>query len=122
MVITELTGKVFRVVCRISKWVLGIVVILMFGALTLTFYQQWQVKNSVENGMTRVEVVKELGEPRLELEELGFCKDDAWLGDCVAARQSGAVCYLIWKYGIDTYFVIGLDKDDRVVFHDMEDA
>ena len=122
MGITELAGKVFRVVYRISKWVLGIVAILIFAALALSFYQQWQVRNSVENGMTRVEVVKELGKPRLELEELGFCKDDAWLGDCAAARQSGAVYYLIWKYGIDTYFVIGLDKDNRVVFHDMGDA
>ena len=67
-------------------------------------------------------MVKELGEPRLELDELGFCSNDTRLGDCEAACQSGADSYLVWKYGIDTYFVIGLDNDFRVVFHDMGDA
>ena len=122
MNITELIGKGLWLVYTLGKWTLGVMVILLFAALALSIFHQSQVKNSIENGMTRAEVVRELGEPRLELEELGFCSNDTWLGDCEAARQSGAVSYLVWKYGIDTYFVIGLDRDSRVVFHDMGDA
>jgi hypothetical protein len=120
--ITELAGKGLRLVYTLGKWSLGVMVVLISGALVLSIYHQSQVKNSIENGMTRVEVVRELGEPRLELEELGFCNNDTWLGDCEAARQSGADSYLVWKYGIDTYFVIGFDNDSRVVFHDMGDT
>ncbi|MCK5382990.1 MAG: hypothetical protein KAJ65_04445 [Gammaproteobacteria bacterium] len=122
MNITELTNKILRLVYTLAKWVLGIFALAIFVAVAVSLFQQSQDKNSIENGMTRVEVIAELGEPRLELEELGFCTDDAWLGDCEAARQSGAVTYLLWKYGIDTYFVIGLDEENRVVFHDMGDA
>ena len=118
----KLTGKILHLVYKLGKWMLGIFAIAMFVAVAFSLFQQSQVKNSIENGMTRAEVVAELGEPRLEMEELGICTDDAWLGDCEAARQSGAVIYLLWKYGIDTYFIIGLDRADRVVFHDMGDA
>jgi len=122
MGIAEFAGKGIRLVYAFAKWTLGIVVIGVFASLALSLLHQSQVKGSIENGMTRAEVVRELGEPRLELKELGFCSNGAWLGDCAAARQSGAVVYLLWKYGIDTYFVIGLDRESRVVFHDMGDA
>jgi hypothetical protein len=118
----ELTHKILRIVYTLGKWALGIFALAMFVTVAFSLYQQSQYKNSIENGMTRAEVVAELGEPRLEMEELGICTNDAWQGDCEAARQSGAVIYLLWKYGIDTYFIIGLDAKDRVVFHDMGDA
>lgn len=122
MRIAELTGKLFLLVYRVGKWTLGIVAALIFTVLVFSLGRQELLKRSIERGMTRAEVVAELGKPRLELEELGFCSNGSWLGDCEAARQSGAVRYLVWKYGIDTYFVVGLDKDARVVFHDMGDA
>ena len=94
----------------------------MVAVVGYSLFRQSQMMDSIETGMTRTEVVAELGEPRLELEELGFCEHDDWLGDCEAAQQSGAVHYLVWKYGIDTYLVVGLDKDGRVVFYDIGDA
>jgi hypothetical protein len=72
--------------------------------------------------MTEAEVIAEMGEPRLELDEPGFCRDDIWPGDCEGAWQSGAARYLVWKDGIDTWFVVGLGGDSRVVFHDVGDA
>ena len=122
MRITELAGKGIRLLFTAIRWVLGAIALLIFVTLALSLYQQSRVMRSIEQGMTQAEVVAELGEPRLELVELGFCRDNVWLGDCEAARQSGAVRYLVWKYGIDTWFVVGLDGDSRVVFYDMGDA
>lgn len=119
---TELPEKFFRLVYALGKWTLGVIAILIVSVLVFSLGQQSLIKRSIENGMSRAEVIEEPGEPRLELEEPGFCKDDSWPGDCEAARQSGAVRYLLWKFGIDTYFVIGLDKDSRVVFHARGDA
>lgn len=122
MGISELAAKGVRFVYAFVKWTLGTIAVLVLAALVFSLGQQWLIKRSVETGMTRAEVIEKLGEPRLELEELGICTSGTWLGDCEAAGQSGAVRFLIWKYGIDTYFVIGLDADSRVVFHDMGDA
>ena len=119
---TVLIRDIFRVVFRFVVWALGIATLLMVAVVGYSLFQQSQMMDSLETGMTRSEVVKELGEPRLDLEELGFCEHDDWLGDCEAARQSGAVQFLVWKYGIDTYLVVGLDKGGRVVFYDIGDA
>ena len=122
MSIPELAGKGIRFLFISVKWLLAGIATVVLVVLALSLYQQARIMHSIQPGMTQVEVVAELGEPRLERYELGLCNDHVWLGDCKAAQQSGAVRYLIWKYGVDTYFVVGFDSDSRVVFRDMGDA
>lgn len=81
----------------------------------------------VELGMSRAEVITALGEkPRLEEEQLNFCRNwpdkQFWLGDCEKALKSNAVVFLIWKWGPDTYYVVGLDVNDKVVYKSRGDA
>ena len=122
MRISQLAANGLLILSTTAKWVSGIMAILILVMLVLSFYRQHRIMQFIEPGMTRAEIVDELGEPRLVLEELGICLNDTWLGDCEAARLSGAVRYLVWKYGIDTYLVVGIDGDSRVVFHDIGDA
>ena len=120
--VTGMIRNLLHVVFRLVVWILGAATLLMVVVVGYSLFQQSRMMDSIETGMPRAGVVAALGEPRLELEELGFCEHDDWLGDCEAARQSGAMRYLVWKYGIDTYLVVGLDKDGRVVFYDIGDA
>lgn len=122
MRISALAGKGPRVLYRTARWVLGTLVVLILVMLVLSFYGQYRVMQFIEPGMMQAEVVAGLGEPGMVLEELGICLNGSWLGDCEAALQSGAIRYLVWKYGIDTCLVVGIDGESRVVFHDIGDA
>lgn len=122
MRISALAGKGTRVLYRTARWVLGTLVVLILVMLVLSFYGQYRIMQFIEPGMMQAEVVAGLGEPGMVLEELGICLNGSWLGDCEAALQSGAIRYLVWKYGIDTCLVVGIDGESRVVFHDIGDA
>lgn len=122
MSISELAGKGIRSLFTTVKWLVGGIAALIFIVLAWSLIQESLILHSIQPGMTQAEVVAELGEPRLERYELGLCHDHTWLGDCKAAQLSGAVRYLIWKYGVDTYLVVGFDSDSRVVFRDIGDA
>ena len=115
MRISELAGRGVGVLYRVARWVLGSMVVLVLVMLVLSFYRQYRIMQFIEPGMMQDEVVAELGEP-------GICLNGSWLGDCEAALQSGAIRYLVWKYGIDTYLVVGIDGESRVVFHDIGEA
>ena len=122
MRISELAWWGARVLYWMARWVLGSMVVLMLVMLVLSFYRQYRIMQFIEPGMMQAEVVAELGEPGMVLEEPGICLNGSWLGDCETALQSGAIRYLVWKYGIDTCLVVGIDGESRVVFHDIGEA
>lgn len=77
MRITELAGKGIRLLFTALRWVPGTVALLILVTLALSLYQQSREMRSIEQGRTQAEVIAEPGEPRLELVEPGFCRDNA---------------------------------------------
>jgi hypothetical protein len=75
--------------------------------------------NDVKIGMSRAEAVAAIGiPPRKEDKMLAFCPEGATaVRDCDEIRKSGAVYFLLWKVGIGSWMVVGLDRNDRVCFH-----
>lgn len=74
--------------------------------------------SQVEIGMSRAEAIATVGTPpRKEGGTLAFCREGATpYRDCEDIRKSGAVYFLLWKVGIGSWMVVGLDANDRVCF------
>lgn len=74
--------------------------------------------SQVKIGMSRAEAIATVGTPpRNEDKALPFCRDGAALyRDCDEIRKSDAVYFLLWKVGIGSWMVVGLDANDRVCF------
>lgn len=74
--------------------------------------------SQVEIGMSRAEAIATVGTPpRKEGGTLAFCREGATpYRDCEHISKSGAVYFLLWKVGIGSWMVVGLDANDRVCF------
>ena len=72
----------------------------------------------VSIGMSRAQAIATVGSPpRKEDKTLPFCRDGATpYRDCEEIKKSAAVTFLLWKVGIGSWMVIGLDANDRVCF------
>ena len=49
----QLTGKTLRLVYMLGKWTLGIFALAIFVSLAFSLFEQSQIRNSIEDGMTR---------------------------------------------------------------------
>jgi hypothetical protein len=61
------TKSVFSFVAALAKLVAGVMAIAVFAVLAFSLVQQSLILRSIQPGMTRTELVAELGEPRLKL-------------------------------------------------------
>ena len=122
MNLKEPLKKILGIAYKAIKWTLGIVSILIIGSIVISLAYQSIQQARIDIGMPMIEVVEILGEPRLQVEELDMCKNGAWYGDCEGALSSGSVRYLIWKYGVDSYYVVGLNKASKVAFRGAGDT
>ena len=74
--------------------------------------------SQVSIGMSRAQAIAIVGTlPRKEDKTLPFCREGATpYRDCEEIKKSGAVYFLLWKVGIASWMVVGLDANDRVCF------
>ena len=94
--------------------------ILVIGVAGLAWLFLWPADtfNQVKIGMTRSEAIATVGmPPRKEDKALPFCREGATpYRDCEEIRKSGAVYFLLWKVGIGSWMVVGLDANDKVCY------
>ena len=99
---------------RIESFILAISV----AGLAWLFLLPGDSFSQVRIGMSRAEALAIVGtSPRKEVKTLPFCNEGAApYRDCEDIKKTGAVRYLLWKVGIGSWMVIGLDANDRVCF------
>ena len=94
--------------------------ILVIGMAGLAWLFLWPADtfSQVKIGMTRSEAIATVGmPPRKEDKALPFCREGATpYRDCDEIRISGAVYFLLWKVGIGSWMVVGLDANDKVCY------
>lgn len=84
-----------------------------------------QSAGRVKIGMSRDEAIKAIGQaPMQEQLEFSACqgKERHWPENCDLLRSAGSKIYLIWKFGVDTALVVGLDGSGKVVFSGIGDT
>ena len=94
--------------------------ILVIGVAGLAWLFLWPADrfSQVKIGMSRSEAIATVGTPpRKEDKALPFCREGATpYRDCEEIRKSGAVYFLLWKVGIGSWMVVGLDVNDKVCY------
>ena len=94
--------------------------ILVIGVAGLAWLFLWpgDTFSQVKIGMSRSEAIATVGTPpRKEDKALPFCREGATpYRDCEEIRKSGAVYFLLWKVGIGSWMVVGLDANDKVCY------
>lgn len=110
---------------RVFKWLAIALVLYFIGSVILSIIQPMQSAGRVKIGMSRDEAIKLIGQaPLQEQKEFSSCqgKDRHWTGNCDALLNSGSKLFLIWKFGVDTVLVVGLDANGKVVFSGIGDT
>jgi len=116
---TERYLKILRTLER------GLALILFAGFLIIIYYAIYPalIVARLEPGMKKETVISVVGKESLwEKSELDLCNNQAWKGNCEQANASNAHTFLIWKLGIDTYLVVGLDSKSTLVFSGIGDT
>lgn len=115
-------GVYVKVVKYLGRFV-GLSLLAVFVAAILYAMYPALVESQLEIGMNKSVVLSTVGkEPLWEQSELELCSKHQWYGNCEVALKSNAAHYLVWKLGIDTYLVVGLDKDSNLVFKGLGDT
>jgi hypothetical protein len=93
-------------------------IILVVIVAVLVWIAWWprRIANKVHIGMTDAEAIAAVGRgPDRQEGVLSFCrKDSKWYGDCSAVLASRSVAFMLWKVGIDSWLVVGVDADHKV--------
>jgi hypothetical protein len=109
----------------VLKWLVIALVLYLIGSLVMSIIQPTQLAGRVKLGMSKDGAIKIVGQaPMQEQKEFSACegKERHWTGNCDALIQSGSKTFLIWKFGVDTVLVVGLDANDKVVFSGAGDT
>ena len=95
-----------------------LILVISAAGLAWLFFWPGDTFSQVKIGMSRAQVIAAVGTtPRKEDKLLPFCREGATpYRDCDEIRKSGAVYFLLWKVGIGSWMVIGLDANDKVCF------
>ncbi len=114
---------VYVKVVKLLDWVVGLSLLAVVMAVILYAIYPSFVESQLEIGMNKSAVLSAVGkEPLWEQSQLELCSKHQWNGNCEAALKSNAANYLVWKLGIDTYLVVGLDKNSILVFKGLGDT
>lgn len=103
---------------RVGRFAGVAVLVVLIG---YPVYCTYTPGRGVRPGMTRDQAIAAVGRPPMREEHGTFagCKEPpGWRGDCAGLKASGSVDFLVWKTGIDTVLVIGLDASGKVAFRD----
>ena len=110
-------GKLLLILAALA--VSLVVAAIIYSAVLYPMYLESQARL----GMDRQEVLSNLKDKDYRLsEDLAFCANGAWFGDCEAANDSDSIEFLILKVGIDTWLVVGFNDQDKVSFVDTGDT
>ncbi len=110
-------------VVKLLESFLGLSLLAVLVAVVLYAIYPAIVESQLEIGMNKSVVLSTVGkEPLWEQSQLELCSEHQWHGSCEAALQSNAAHYLVWKLGIDTYLVVGLDENQNLVFKGVGDT
>ena len=110
--------KVLKTGGKILLQLVALAVFLVFATIiySAVLYPMY-LESQAKIGMDRQEVLSNLeGKDYRLSEELPFCKSDAWLGDCEGARNSDSIEFLRLKMGIDSWLVVGFNREGKVSF------
>ncbi len=108
----------------IKKLVVSSIIILI-GIIAWAAIQPLLVLNRIKPGMTRAQVIDEVGmPPKFDRTDFPECTGTGqhWTGDCEVLKSSGAATFATWKFGIDTLLVVGFDTKGKVVFRGVGDT
>ena len=100
-------------------------IIILVGIIAWAAIQAHLVLNRIKPGMTRAQVVDEVGmPPKFDQSDFPACNGSGqhWTGDCGSLKSSNAKTFATWKFGIDTLLVVGFDANGKVVFRDVGDT
>lgn len=110
---------------QVFKWLAIALVLYVIGGVILSIVQPMQSAGRVKIGMSRDEAIKVVGQaPMREQTEFSACqgKERHWTGNCDELNSSGSKTFLVWKFGVDTVLVVGLDANGKVVFSGIGDT
>jgi hypothetical protein len=95
-----------------------VILVISVAGLAWLFLWPGDKFSQVSIGMSRAEAIATVGTPpRKEDKALSFCREGATpYRDCDEIKKTGAVYFLLWKVGIGSWMVIGLDANDKVCF------
>lgn len=110
---------------RVVKWLAIAFVLYLLASMVMSIIEPTQLAGRVKPGMSREEAIKVIGQPPMqELAEFSPClgKDRHWTGNCANLLASGSKTFLIWKFGVDTALVVGVNASGKVVFSGIGDT
>jgi hypothetical protein len=95
-----------------------VILVISVAGLAWLFLWPGDTFSQVSIGMSRAEAIATVGTPpSKEDKTLPFCREGAApYRDCEEIKKTGAVYFLLWKVGIGSWMVVGLDANDRVCF------
>ena len=99
--------------------------LLILGSLVflIALFHPWQRASQVRSGMSLSAVIDALGrEAGWSQSTAEYCGTPRWNWACEQALKSGAVNVLVWKLGIDTVLIVGIDAQLTVVFSSVGDT
>lgn len=83
----------------------------------------WHTAYQVKPGMSLSAAIDAVGrKPDRSQSTAEYCDTPRWNWACEEAIKSGAVNVLIWKLGIDTLLIVGVDAQLTVVFRSVGDT
>ncbi len=81
------------------------------------------VESKLELGMDKSEVISLIASNNFDdttnLKKL--CSTNQWQG-CKSALSSGSATYLSWSVGIDTFIVVGFNKNNKLIYKSFGDT
>ena len=110
---------------RILKWLTIAFFLFVIGSIVMAIIGPMQQADRVKIGMSKAEAIQVVGqEPMQEKQDFPPCAAPSrhWTGNCDALLSSGSKVLLIWKFGVDTVLVVGLDAGGKVVFKGIGDT
>ncbi len=110
---------------RVLKWLVIALFLYVIGSIAMSIIGPMQMTDRVKIGMLKVEAIQVVGqEPMQEKQDFPPCAGPSrhWTGNCDALLSSGSKVLLIWKFGVDTILVVGLDAGGKVVFKGIGDT
>jgi hypothetical protein len=95
---------------------LGPILLFVMVGLLIHFSDANRSFRKLRMGMDRSQVEKIMGKPEREsLDVTGFCKAKYLYRGC-EGKESEITLFLMWTAGIDSFYLVGLDKSGKVVF------
>lgn len=111
--ITLGVAAVVLALCIAVLWIISLAIDVKTGE-----YSFRRSFNRIGLGMPESQVLEILGEPDERSEQFHLAQHEAFEENYRRAELSGSREYLFWNRGIDTVYVVGIDRDGKVSITD----